>query len=81
MKIINSELTPIMIATEGLDFYDKNNTEKAADHTLIRLQSDIIAVLRQGFQREPVKFLWSNHVHNAACTFLDAPRLGRVSEG
>ncbi len=32
MKVINAELVPIMIATEGTDFYDKNNTEKAADH-------------------------------------------------
>ena len=32
MKVINSELVPIMIATEGADFYDKNNAEKAADH-------------------------------------------------
>jgi hypothetical protein len=32
MKAINSELVPIMIATEGTDFYDKNNTEKAADY-------------------------------------------------
>ena len=32
MKAINAELVPIMIATEGTDFYDKNNTEKAADH-------------------------------------------------
>jgi hypothetical protein len=32
MKAINAELVPIMIATEGTDFYDKNNTEKAADY-------------------------------------------------
>ena len=32
MKIINSELVPIMIATEGIDFYDSQNAEKAADH-------------------------------------------------
>ena len=32
MTAINSELVLIMIATEGLDFYDKNNTEKATDH-------------------------------------------------
>ncbi len=32
MKSINAELVPIMIATEGTDFYDKNHTEKAADH-------------------------------------------------
>ena len=32
MKIINSELVPIMIATEGTDFYDKNNVEKASDY-------------------------------------------------
>ncbi len=32
MKVINAELVPIMIATEGTDFYDKNHTEKAADH-------------------------------------------------
>ena len=32
MTVINSELVPIMIATEGTDFYDKNNTEKAAEH-------------------------------------------------
>ena len=32
MKVINAELVPIMIATEGTDFYDKNNTEKAADY-------------------------------------------------
>ena len=32
MKSINAELVPIMIATEGTDFYDKNNTEKAADY-------------------------------------------------
>jgi hypothetical protein len=32
MTVINSELVPIMIATEGKDFYDKNNTEKAANH-------------------------------------------------
>ena len=32
MKIINSELVPIMIATEGTDFYDKNNVEKASNY-------------------------------------------------
>ena len=32
MKAINAELVPIMIATEGTDFYDKSNTEKAADY-------------------------------------------------
>jgi hypothetical protein len=32
MTDINSELVPIMIATEGTDFYDKNNTEKADNH-------------------------------------------------
>ncbi len=32
MTDINSELVLIMIATEGTDFYDKNNTEKAANH-------------------------------------------------
>ncbi len=32
MTVVNSELVPIMIATEGPDFYDKNNTEKTADH-------------------------------------------------
>ena len=31
MKIINADLVPIMIATEGIDFFDKNNAEKAAD--------------------------------------------------
>ena len=31
MTVINSELVLIMIATEGTDFYDKNNTEKAAN--------------------------------------------------
>lgn len=25
MKIINADLVPIMIATEGIDFFDKNN--------------------------------------------------------
>jgi hypothetical protein len=30
MKTINADLVPIMIATEGLDFYDRNHTEKAA---------------------------------------------------
>ena len=29
MKVINTELVQIMIATEGVDFYDKENTEKA----------------------------------------------------
>ncbi len=28
MTVINTDLVPIMIATEGTDFYDKNNTEK-----------------------------------------------------
>ena len=32
MTVINSELVLIMIATEGTDFYDKNNTEKADNH-------------------------------------------------
>ncbi len=32
MKVINAELVPIMIATEGNDFFDRNHTEKAADH-------------------------------------------------
>ena len=32
MTTINSELVPIMIAVEGPDFYDKNNTETAAEH-------------------------------------------------
>ncbi len=32
MTAINSELVQIMIAGEGPDFYDKNNTEKAAEH-------------------------------------------------
>jgi hypothetical protein len=31
-KSINADLVPIMIATEGTDFYDKNHTEKAADY-------------------------------------------------
>jgi hypothetical protein len=31
-KIINADLVPIMIATEGPDFFDKNKVEKAADH-------------------------------------------------
>ncbi len=31
MKSINVELVPIMIATEGTDFYDKNHTEKAKE--------------------------------------------------
>ena len=29
MKVINTELVQIMIATEEMDFYDKQNTEKA----------------------------------------------------
>ena len=29
MKVTNTELVQIMIATEGMDFYDKQNTEKA----------------------------------------------------
>ncbi len=32
MRIINAELVPIMIATEGNDFFDRNHTEKAAYH-------------------------------------------------
>ena len=32
MTVINSELVLLMIATEGTDFYDKNNTKKAANH-------------------------------------------------
>ena len=32
MTAINSDLVSIMIAGEGPDFYDKNNTEKAAKH-------------------------------------------------
>jgi hypothetical protein len=32
MKVINAELVPIMIATAGSDFYDRNHTEKAANH-------------------------------------------------
>ena len=32
MKIINAELVPIMIATEGIDFYDKQNAEKSVDN-------------------------------------------------
>jgi hypothetical protein len=32
MKVINAELVPIMIATHGQDFYDKNNVEKASDY-------------------------------------------------
>ena len=32
MTAINTELVPIMIADEGPDFYDKNNTETAAEH-------------------------------------------------
>ena len=32
MTVINSELVLIMIACEGPDFYDKNNTETAAEH-------------------------------------------------
>jgi hypothetical protein len=43
MKVINAELVPIMIATEGMDFYDKNHTEKAADHI-----ANIIAVKELG---------------------------------
>ncbi len=31
-RIINAELVPIMIAKEGNDFFDRNHTEKAADH-------------------------------------------------
>ena len=29
MKVTNTELVQIMMATEGMDFYDKQNTEKA----------------------------------------------------
>jgi hypothetical protein len=32
MKTINADLVPIMIATEGIDFFDRNHTEKAADY-------------------------------------------------
>ena len=32
MKIINTDLVPIMIATAGIDFFDRNHTEKAAYH-------------------------------------------------
>ncbi len=32
MKVINAELAPIMIATQGPDFFDKNNVEKASDY-------------------------------------------------
>ena len=32
-RIINSDLVPIMIATEGIDFFDRNHTEKAADYS------------------------------------------------
>ena len=32
MTAINSELVLIMIADQGPDFYDKNNTETAAEH-------------------------------------------------
>ena len=44
MTVINSELVLIMIATEGTDFYDKNNTEKAAKHI-----ANIIATKELGF--------------------------------
>ncbi len=46
MKSINAELVPIMIATEGTDFYDKNHTEKAADHI-----ANIIAAKELGGSR------------------------------
>jgi hypothetical protein len=36
-------LIPITIATEGTDFFEKNNTEKAADHI-----ANIIAVRELG---------------------------------
>jgi hypothetical protein len=36
MKVINTDLVPIMIATEGTDFFDKNNTEKALQTSLLR---------------------------------------------
>jgi len=42
-RIINSDLVPIMIATEGLDFYDRNHTEKAADYI-----ANIITTLELG---------------------------------
>ncbi len=32
MKAINADLVPFMIATEGPDFFDKNNVEKASDY-------------------------------------------------
>ncbi len=34
MTAINSELVQIMIAGEGPDFYDKNNTETAVEHIM-----------------------------------------------
>ncbi len=34
MTVINSELVPIMIATEGTDFYDKKTTPKRRPTTL-----------------------------------------------
>ncbi len=32
VRTINAELVLIIIATEGNDFFDRNHTEKAADH-------------------------------------------------
>ena len=50
MTVINSELVLIMIATEGTDFYDKNNTEKAANHIV-----NIIATKELGgFTTDPL---------------------------
>jgi hypothetical protein len=43
MKAINADLVPIMIATEGPDFSDKNNVEKASYYIVI-----IIAVKELG---------------------------------
>ncbi len=42
MMVMNSELVPI-IATEGTNFNDKNNTEKAANHIV-----NIIATKEHG---------------------------------
>ena len=39
MKSINAELVPIMIATEGTDFYDKNHTKKL--QTTLRISSQL----------------------------------------
>ncbi len=78
MKVINSELVPIMIATEGPDFFDKNNVEKAAGYIaniiaakeLGGFTSDSLPRVLRGRKAEMTAFTTKVLQNIGVCTFF-----------